>query len=130
VAYLIDTSVLIDAERGGGALRRVPRGEERMISVVTVSELLHGVHRARSESIRMRRRALVEDALAEVEPIPITTHVARVHSEIWAQLEAGGEVIDAHDLWIAATALTHDLCVVTTNARHFDRVPGLSLLAL
>ena len=130
MAYLIDTSVLIDAERGGGALWRMPRDEERMISVVTVSELLHGVHRARSSSTRMRRQALVEDALAAVEPIAITTHVARIHAEIWAQLEAAGEVIDVHDLWIAATALTHDLRVATASSRHFDRVPGLSVLAV
>jgi tRNA(fMet)-specific endonuclease VapC len=130
VAFLIDTSVLIDAERGGGALARVPRAIERTISVITVSELLHGVHRASEGPVRVRRQALVEDALAGIEPIPVTMQVARVHAEIWARLEATGESIDMHDLWISATALTHDLQVATTNARHFMRVPGLSVLAL
>jgi tRNA(fMet)-specific endonuclease VapC len=130
VALLIDTSVLIDAERGGGALHRVPVEEERMISVITVSELLHGVHRARTDAVRVRRGAIVEDSLAEVEPIPITTEVARVHAEVWARLEAAGEVIAMHDLWIGATALTHGLEVATTNPRDFERVPGLAVLAL
>jgi predicted nucleic acid-binding protein len=103
---------------------------ERTISVITVSELLHGVHRAASDSARIRRKGLVEDALAEVEPLPVTISVARVHAEIWAELEATGEMIDGHDLWISATALTHNLQVATTNARHFERVPGLEVLAM
>jgi tRNA(fMet)-specific endonuclease VapC len=130
VALLIDTSVLIDAERGGGAIHRVPKGTQRSISVITVSELLHGVHRAATDAQRTRREALVEDALAEIEPLAVTMPVARMHAQIWAKLEAAGERIDIHDLWIAATALTHDLQVATTNARHFQRVPGLALLAL
>jgi tRNA(fMet)-specific endonuclease VapC len=130
VALLIDSSVLIDAERGGGALGRVPTDEERMISVITVSELLHGVHRAASDAIRIRREAIVEDSLAEIEPIPITTEVARIHAAIWAQLEATGEGIGVHDLWIAATALTHGLRVATANNRELERVPGLEVLAL
>jgi tRNA(fMet)-specific endonuclease VapC len=66
--------------------------------------------------------------LAEFEPIPITEPVARVHAEMWAQLAAEGAVIGAHDLWIAATALTHGLAVATGNASDFARVPGLRLV--
>jgi tRNA(fMet)-specific endonuclease VapC len=130
VAFLIDTSVLIDAERGGGALHRVPEEGERMISVITMSELLHGVHRAVDDAVRIRREGIIEDSFAEVEPIPITTEVARVHARAWARLEAVGEIIGMHDLWIAATALTHGLTVATTNTRDFERVPGLSVLGV
>jgi tRNA(fMet)-specific endonuclease VapC len=131
--WLIDTSVLIDAERGGGALSslaRVPREGEHAISVISASELVHGIHRAVDAGVQMRRRAFVEGVLSELEALPITLEVARVHAGIWAQLEAVGEIIGAHDLWIAATALTHGLRVATSNAREFERVPGLSVLAL
>jgi tRNA(fMet)-specific endonuclease VapC len=130
VALLIDSSVLIDAERGGGALSRVPSDEDRLISVITVSELLHGVHRAAVDAVRARREAIVEGSLAGIEPIPITAEVARIHAGVWARLEASGESIGAHDLWIAATALTHSLRVATKNNREFERVPGLGVLAL
>jgi tRNA(fMet)-specific endonuclease VapC len=130
VAVLIDTSVLVDAERGGDALSQVPADQERLISVITVSEILHGAHRASPESVALRRRAVVEEALAAMEPIPITEPVARIHSVIWAQLEAAGEIIAAHDLWIAATSLTHGLALATHNARDFERVPGLEVLAI
>jgi len=129
VAILIDTSVLVDAERGGSTLERVA-SDEHLISVISVSEFIHGIHRAVDGARRARRQAFVEQVLVELEALPITIEVARVHASIWAQLEAAGEVIGMHDLWIAATALTHGLRVATTNAREFECVPGLSVLAL
>lgn len=128
--WLIDTSVLVSVERGGGALGRVPEDDGHAISVVTVSELLHGVDRAADRSRRTQRRAFVEHVLGELETLPATVEVARVHAELWAQLEESGEIIGAHDLWIAATALAHGLCVATANVREFERVPGLEMLAV
>jgi len=67
--------------------------------------------------------------LAGLQAIPITEPVARVHADTWAGLSERGEPIGAHDLWIAATALAHELGVATRNASHFDRVPGLRVVA-
>jgi len=131
VALLIDTDLLIDLERGAGTpeVERLLGEEDRGISVITVSELLHGVLRARGASRRARRRAFVEHVLAGLQAVPITEAVARVHADIWADLSVRGERIGAHDLWIAATALAHGLGVATRNASHFDRVPGLRVLS-
>jgi tRNA(fMet)-specific endonuclease VapC len=101
--------------------------EEQAISVITVSELLHGVRRA-GAAHRVRRQAVVEQILAAFDPIPITEPVARVHAEIWAQLARRGSAIGSHDLWIGATALTYGLGVATRNARDFKRVPGLRVV--
>jgi tRNA(fMet)-specific endonuclease VapC len=130
VACLVDTSVLINAERGGQALDKIPEDEEQLISAITASELLHGIHRAIDDAVRTRRRAFVERALARFELVSIDLQVARDHAATRARLQAAGEIIGPHDLWIAATALTHGLQVATTNAREFQRVPGLSVLAL
>jgi tRNA(fMet)-specific endonuclease VapC len=134
MALLIDTSVLVDAERREEQYEQLlpedERDQEHSISVITVSELLHGVHRATEEQRRARRKAFVEGLLAKLEPIPIVSEVARMHAEAWAELETAGETIGMHDLWIAATALAYDLRVATSNAREFERVPGLSVLAL
>jgi predicted nucleic acid-binding protein len=45
---LIDTSVLVDAERDSRVLDQLPQDAQHSISVITVSELLHGVHRSSS----------------------------------------------------------------------------------
>ena len=102
--------------------------EPRAISVVTVSELLNGVHRATGVR-QTHRRAFVEHVLAGFEPLPITEPVARVHAAVWADLSRRGEAVGAHDLWIAATALAHGFGVATRNERDFGRVPGLRVLS-
>ena len=38
------------------------------------------------------------------------------------------QVIGAHDLWIAATALAHGLGVATGNVADLERVPGLRVV--
>jgi predicted nucleic acid-binding protein len=130
VALLIDSDLLVDLQRGDAASqsRRLSADEDRAISVITVSELLHGVHSAKG-AVRVRRRAFVEHILADMQAIPITELVARVHADIWTDLADRGQPIGAHDLWIAATALAHGLGVATRNTEHFDRVPGLRVVA-
>ncbi len=130
MACLLDTSVLIAAERGGQTLDGIPDGEDQLISVITASELLHGIHRATEDGIRTRRRGFVERVLTRFEVIPIDLEIARVHAETRARLQTAGETVGVHDLWIAATALRHGLHIATTNSREFERLPGLSVLAL
>jgi predicted nucleic acid-binding protein len=128
VAVLIDTDLLIDLEQGSALLESLLGEQERAISVITVSELLHGVLRARGAK-RARRQAFVEHLLAGLQAIPITQQVARVHASIWAELADRGEPIGAHDLWIAATAIAHGLGIATRNSSHFERVPGVRVIA-
>jgi tRNA(fMet)-specific endonuclease VapC len=126
VAVLIDTGLLVDLERGiaNPQVEGVIGEEDRAISVITVSELLHGVHRASGA----QRSAFVEHLLAGMRASEISEHVSRAHADIWSQLAAKGEVIGAHDLWIAATALAHGMGLATGNTREFKRVPGLRLI--
>jgi tRNA(fMet)-specific endonuclease VapC len=118
---------LVDIERGFRRLEDLAHGEDQAISVVTVSELLHGAYRAHGAR-RTRRRAFLEHVLARLEPVPITEAVARIHADVWAALARRGAMIGAHDLWIAATGLARGAGVVTTDVRDFSRVPGLRVL--
>jgi tRNA(fMet)-specific endonuclease VapC len=128
MAVLIDTSVLVHIERRERSLEEAIGAQDRAISVITASELLHGVHRAHTSGIRTRRAAFVEHLLSAIEPLPITTAVARAHAAIWAEIESDGNTIGAHDLWIAATALSHGMGIATANIRDFERVPGLHVV--
>jgi tRNA(fMet)-specific endonuclease VapC len=129
VAVLIDTDMLVDLERGvvSPEVENAIGDEDRAISVITVSELLHGVHRA-SGAQRTRRRAFVEHLLGGMRAIEITEQIARVHADVWAQLAAKGQLIGAHDLWIAATAVAYGMGVATGNAHEFQRIPGLRVI--
>jgi len=128
VALLIDTSVLVDLERARSpALLQEIEDQGVFISAISASELLHGVERAADDARRARRQAFVERVLDIVPILPFDLDVARVHARTWASLLQRGAAIGAHDLIIAATALCHDLAVLTRNAREFGRVDGLEL---
>ena len=87
------------------------------------------LHRA-PDGHGVTRRAFVEHILGGIEAVPITEAVARVHAELWVELERLGLMVGAHDLWIAATGVAHGFGVATGNAREFLRVPGLRVVAL
>ena len=127
MAVLIDTDVVIQWERGDAP--RLPPDGERFVSVITASELVHGVHRS-TGAARTRRSGFVEFILGELPLVPITTETARVHAEIWAALEDADRLIGVHDLWIAATAVAHGFALATRNTREFGRIPGLHVIDL
>jgi tRNA(fMet)-specific endonuclease VapC len=140
---LLDTTVFIELER---AIRRLPapdamdeasgRLEEQLgsteevgIAAITASELLHGVHRATPEH-RARREAFVEGVLAAFPPLRFDLLVARVHARLWAGLASSGADVGAHDRLVAATAIAAGWRVGTANLKHFERIPGVDVLAI
>ncbi len=127
MGILIDTSVLVAFERGD--LNPEIVTEESAISVITLSEVMHGVHRT-SGVLRVTRQAAVEHLLDQFDVIEITEQIARVHAIVSAELAGTGRTIGAHDLWIAATGLAYGLGVMTRNSRDFARVPTLRVVAI
>ena len=128
MGVLIDASILIHAERGQIDLDEKIRGREQepfYLSVITASEILHGVHRAQNSAVQTRRSAFVEGVLSQFPMLDIDLATARLHAQIWATLAEQGRLIGPHDLWLAATCLTHGLTIATANVREFERVPGL-----
>jgi tRNA(fMet)-specific endonuclease VapC len=130
VGIILDTSVLIEAERGRLNVEDLAHGREDEpfgLSVVTVSELLHGVHRADSRKRRLKRSAYVEKVIELFPVYPFDLGAARIYAEIWANLLGKGFQVGAHDLLIASTALSLGFSVATFNKRHFDRIEVLDL---
>ena len=127
---LIDSSVLVAIERGDLDLERrlaETADDAFAISVITASELLHGVHRAVAEARRAKREAWVEAILSTVPVLGFDLIAARVHARLAATLASSGATVGAHDLIIGATALGRGLGVVTRDLRSFPRIPGLDL---
>ena len=100
---------------------------ELALSVMSAGELFHGCWRADSPSRRARREEYVEAIISAVPVVPITLAIMRIFGEIDAQLRAGGDRLPTSDLLIACSALARGDDVITGDARHFDRVPGLTI---
>ena len=130
MAQAIDTSVIIGLERRGlpiDALTDISpdRQGRNVISAITASELLVGVHLASPEGREMQRREFVEDVLNALDVIPFDAPVARTHARLAADLTRMGLPTGPHDLQIAATAVTLGYDLLTDNTRNFANIPGL-----
>jgi len=131
VGILIDASVFIGMERQeldvDAVVADLSAEDDCLISVITVSELLHGVHRAKAARVRARRAAFVERILELFAVLPIDLPTARLHAQLWADLESHGKMIGTHDSWLAAACIAHGHALATGNAGEFSQVPGLRL---
>ena len=137
MGLILDSSVAIAAERRGDSVQALLQrvidtagDQEAALSTAGVVELVHGIHRANTAERRARREAFVEDLLAAVVVYPLTTDIARLAGRLDAEQQSRGIVIPFADLLIGTTALSLGYLVLTTNVRHFERIPGLNLLQL
>ena len=133
MGVIFDTSLLIEAERRESEIGQFAESREEEvfgISVITVTELLHGVHQADSTKRRLKRSAYVEKVI-ELFPIyNFEISIARIYAEIWSDLNRKGIQIGAHDLIIGSTALSLGFSVATFNLRHFEKIEGLKVETL
>ena len=70
----------------------------------------------------------VEALLTHITLVDYDLEIARVHSRLGADLAAKGTPVGAHDLIIAATALSLDYRVATRDKRSFPKIPGLDVV--
>jgi tRNA(fMet)-specific endonuclease VapC len=93
------------------------------ISVITYYELLNGLlfKDARAQLNRFEQFVQLNQVL------PINSGIASTAAKIYADLRKNNQVIGHNDVLIGATAIEHDLILITNNTNHFARIPGLSI---
>ena len=123
---LLDTTFLIDAERGDVTLDdAIDDGDDVAIAAVTVAELLVGVRLA-SGKRRDARQVYVEEILESLPIIAYDRNVAVEHAELLVAVREQGRPRGAHDLLIAATARATDRTIVTADQEAFTDLPGVA----
>ena len=130
MGLIIDSSAFIQLESGGrdvDTLTGAVDDQHLAMASISASELAVGIHKADSPERSARRQRFPDAILAQVDVEPFDIPVAYKHAEPWAHLSGAGQMISAHDLIIAATALTLGYSLLTHNLRDFSRVPGLTV---
>ncbi len=132
--YLADTTYLIDLVAGEERAVRLAReldavDETVAISVITVEEYLRGIYYLYWDNKSKLKRKLMDAKrdLSAFEILPITYDIAAKAAEIEVDLMKKGEAISLADLIIAATAIHHNLILITRNIKHFERVKNLRI---
>ena len=127
MSYLIDTDIVIYSLKGDERVIKnfhEHRNSPKSLSVITYGELVYGAKKSKAVAKNLARAYRI----AEVFPIiDITPAVVETFGAIKTALEQQGNIVADMDLLIAATALTHNLILVTNNQKHFGRINGLDI---
>lgn len=126
---ILDTSTFIKLRRvtDESALPRQP-----LMSAVTLAELSIGPLVAATADERAIRQAHLQEAEADFDPVPFDADAARAFARVATSLRAAGREPTARsfDALIAATALAHQIPVFTCNARDFEGIDELQVVAV
>ena len=122
---IADTSVFI-ARESGRPLAETDLPDELAISVITIGELRSGVLAAVDVETRDRRLATLSEALA-LDPLPVDQAVAEAWARLRVLLRDMQKQIAVNDSWIAATAISLGVPVVTQDEDYVE-VPGLKIV--
>ena len=128
---LVDTSVLIAAQRGEidfDALLVAQGNQDVAIATICAAELMHGPHRMANAVARERAERTVEILLDCFSIVDFDLEIARLHARLGADLAAKGTAVGAHDLIIAATALSLGYAIATRDRRSFPKIRGLDVV--
>jgi len=135
MGLILDSSVVIAAERRGDTVEQfVERAvsatgdQNAALSAVGLTELIHGLYRAKTPALRLRRESFLNELLADLTVYPYTKETAMLAGKLDGEQQRNGVVIPFADLLIGATALWLGYSVLTVNLRDFRRIPGLSVV--
>ncbi len=94
------------------------------VSVITLAELYEGVA---GSSDRRRSERELRQLIDRLDLLGVDYEVARIFGAERNRLRAEGRMIGDLDLLIGATALRHELTLLTNNRSHFERISSLSI---
>ncbi len=98
------------------------------LSPVGRAELVHGIYRARTPDAQQRRLAYIEELADLLPDHPVTKQTGFLVGQIQGQQAAKGNPLPLNDLLIAAAAIEQGYAILTDNLRHFQKIPGLTVL--
>ncbi|MPZ53041.1 MAG: PIN domain-containing protein [Acidimicrobiia bacterium] len=125
---ILETTYLVDLEREAQRGLRGPAIElleKEAESVLTITFTIAGEMAA---GLTLEERSAWEQFLSPYRILGCDMDVCWRYGELYRLLQGHGSLIGANDLWIAATALAHDLPLVTNNTTHFERIPDLTVV--
>ncbi len=94
------------------------------ISSITVAELYFGAY----NSVKKEENLAVTDGLLDkMKIVPFDEKAGKYFGEIKASLKKKGRIISDSDIFIAATAFSNNLILVTNNEEHFGRIENLTI---
>ena len=128
--YLVDTDWVVSHQHGIEAIVRrldslLPAGIG--MSIISLAELYDGI--LRSPDPDSDEQGLRDFLATGIDIVDVDAETCRIFARERGRLRAAGMLIPDFDLMIGATALRHNLTLLTNNRRHFERLTGLHIIS-
>jgi tRNA(fMet)-specific endonuclease VapC len=130
VRYLADSDWIIHYLNGhSGIVARIQElsAEGLAISFISLAELYEGVFYSRDP--RQSEKAL-QAFLNGVELLGIDEETTKTFGRERGRLRSEGKTLGDFDLLIGATAVRHNLIVLSNNRRHFELINNLTIISI
>lgn len=130
MAFLFDTDAISELLRPRPQplylnwVNHIPR-EEQFTSAVVVGELYKGAYRSQNKDKHLNN--ISNRVLPSLTILPYDVAIAQEFGRLRADLETKGQILPDADIQIAATAIYHQIELVTGNTRHFERIQDLKI---
>lgn len=126
--FLLDTNICIYLIRQKPLsvlenFRKLEPGDVGLSSITT-AELHYGIEKSQFPD---KNRQALHEFLLPLELAHFDEMAAAIYGKIRTRLEKQGKVIGAHDMLIAAHAVSLEVTLVTNNVKEFSRIPGLKV---
>jgi len=115
MGLILDSSIVIAAERRGDTpfqlfsqIASVAGNQQVAISSVALTEIVHGIYRAQTSAVRLRRESFIQDLLADIAVVPYRKSTAFLAGKLDGEQRSLGVTIPSMDLLIGATAIESD----------------------
>ena len=116
---LLDTNIIIEVFDGNKVIAdKLNKVSELYISAIVLGELHIGINRV---SNKLKHLKKLNDFLQLCTVLEINEHTAKHYGDLVAILYKKGNPIPTNDIWIAATALEHNLTLITRD-KHFNQI--------
>ena len=121
---VVDTGIFIDylraKDKSKTILQKLPDESELYVSTITLYELYMG-------ATNPQKWVDVKTLTDDIPVLPFTKTISEKAAIVYQELKKENKIIEFRDIFIAATAMVHNLSVLTKNKKHFTRVKGLKL---
>lgn len=125
--YMLDTDTVIYWLKGDRNIENkvLNKGLDNIVtSIITISELYYGAYKSQKREANLSAVEVVESKL---KVISYEGNASRIFGQVKAEQEGKGLRLDDADLLIAATAMQHDMILVTNNIGHYQRISNLQV---
>src|SRR5437588_4638312 len=123
-SYLLDTSILIQSLKQDATIQRhIARVKTVYISTIALGELYYGAENSNKVLLNLNEVNALANAMTT---LPVDSITAAIYGSINYMQRSKGQMLPDNDLWIAATAIRHELTLVARD-QHFTWIEGLAL---